>query len=355
MIISLQTISTLTSVLIVIISGMTVFGLFSNTKANGSTIRLGKYSTAKQVIEHFGKGNYLEGKVAIVTGGNAGIGLETCKALLSAGAKVYLCSRSIINGKKAIEEEVLKSGLGGYVVENLNDRCVIKQLDLEDLSSVKKFATDILATEKRIDFLILNAGIMKLPTREETNCGFEKQIAVNHYGHAYLTNLLKEKMKSQDLKSRIIILSSVGHTYCNNIDFNDIHYSKGRKYGDWGAYFQSKLCNLLYAKGLADDLVNSNVSVVSLHPGNIKTNLWKYSSIASLFFTDKSIPQGASTTIFAAVSPRIEDADLQGAYLVDCAPYPPSAYGQDIDKSLRNQLMKVTNDDLDNAIKKLNL
>jgi NAD(P)-dependent dehydrogenase (short-subunit alcohol dehydrogenase family) len=87
---------------------------------------------------------------------------------------------------------------------------VVKPLDLANLKSVKAFADDILKTEKRIDYLILNAGIMATPKLQRTSSGFESQIGVNHFGHAYLTSLLLSKMKSQDHPSRIVVLSSSG-------------------------------------------------------------------------------------------------------------------------------------------------
>src|SRR5690349_10858952 len=98
---------------------------------------LGAKSTAKEVIEKFGKGQYLTGITAVVTGGNSGIGLETCKALLYAGARVILCSRSVAAGQKALDEEVAKAGHGGYTVD-ITKNVVVKELDLNSLKSVKK-------------------------------------------------------------------------------------------------------------------------------------------------------------------------------------------------------------------------
>lgn len=142
---------------------------------------LGSKTTAKQIVDACGEGKYLKGKTAIVTGGNSGIGLETCKALASAGAKVILCSRDIKVGYEAIQGEIQEKGHGGYVVRDTSN-IFVKQLDLSSLASVKSFSEDILATEERIDFLVLNAGIMALPTRETTEVGFEKQLGVNHFG-----------------------------------------------------------------------------------------------------------------------------------------------------------------------------
>ncbi len=159
---------------------------------------LGKKSTAKDVVEAFGARSSLEGKTAIVTGGNSGIGLETCKVLAYFGCRVIMCSRSVENGIKVIDSEIKASGVGEYVCEDVSN-IVVKELELEDLTSVKRFADDIIATEKRIDYLIFNAGIMALPTLEFTKHGFEKQIGVNHFGHFYLFRLLRDKIGASDI------------------------------------------------------------------------------------------------------------------------------------------------------------
>jgi len=101
---------------------------------------------------------------------------------------------------------------------------IVYELDLENLSSIKSFADKCLH-ESRIDFLILNAGIMALPKLEYTVHGFEKQIGTNHYGHFYLTKLLLDKMKAQTFKSRIIAVSSKAHTR-GKVDLTDIHFKK---------------------------------------------------------------------------------------------------------------------------------
>lgn len=299
-----------------------------------------KKSTAKQVLDTFGEGQYLSGKTAIVTGGNSGIGLETCKTLSSAGCRVILCSRSVDAGNKAIQTEITKPGEGKYIVEDTSN-IVVKKLDLEDLSSVDSFATDILSSEGRIDFLVLNAGIMALPNAEYTAAGFERQIGVNHFGHAYLTLLLLNKMKNQDFPNRIVVLASTAHTMADGLDVNDLHYKKGRRYSGWGAYGQSKLANVLFAKSLGDKLKGTNTTAVSLHPGVISTNLWRASSLLSLLtplFTDKNIPQGAATTVWACLAPRVAESDMRGAYLSDCGPVLPNEKGQDLTGNLREAL-----------------
>ena len=172
-----------------------------------------------------------------------------------------------------MKEELARDGHGGYTVDTSN--VVVKSLDLCSLASIKAFAQDILATESRLDFLVLNAGIMALPKREFTDAGFEKQIGVNHFGHFYLTKLLREKMAGTPITAgRIVVLTSVAHNM-GKVDPSDLHYTKGRTYAAWEAYGQSKLANLLFAKGLADRLKGTSLTAVSVHPGVIRTNLWK--------------------------------------------------------------------------------
>jgi NAD(P)-dependent dehydrogenase (short-subunit alcohol dehydrogenase family) len=190
-----------------------------------------------------------------------------------AGARVILCSRSVSAGETAVKDELAKDGHGGYTVDTSN--VVVKALDLCSLASVKKFAQDFLATEDRLDFLVLNAGIMALPKLEFTDAGFEKQIGVNHFGHFYLVNLLKEKiLATPSTSGRIVVLSSVAHNMGSVVP-GDLHYKNGRAYSAWGAYGQSKMANLLYAKGLAERLKGTPLTAVSVHPGTIQTNLWK--------------------------------------------------------------------------------
>ena len=229
--------------------------------------------------------------------------METCKALASVGAKIILCSRSVQNGEKAVESEIKNDGLGKYKVAD--PKIIVKQFDLESLESVKRFADDVLSTETHIDGIILNAGIMALPNLEYTSTGLERQIGVNHFGHFYLVKLLEPLLLSQSTPCRIVSLSSIAHKYGDVIG-SDLHYKKGRSYGKWEAYGQSKLANLLFAKSLADRYreKGKEISAVSVHPGVISTGLARHmgpvaSFIYDTFFTDKTIPQGKRVFILA--------------------------------------------------------
>lgn len=275
--------------------------------------------TAKQVLDRFGDGMYLKRKVAIVTGGNSGIGLETCKVLASAGARVILCSRSVKAGESAVKEEIEKEGMGGYTVDSSN--IVVKALDLNKLSSIKAFADDFQATEGRLDLLVLNAGIMAVPKLQRTEDGFEQQIGVNHFGHAYLTRLLLPFMHKQDSTGRIAVLASSAHDK-GKPNNSDLNFKKDpSKYRAWDAYGKSKSANILYAKALAAKLQGTKLTAVSIHPGIIQTNLWRQSFFNRMIgsvITSKTIPQGAATTVYACVCPKIDTEGMRGEYLADC-------------------------------------
>lgn len=288
--------------------------------------KLGKASTAREVLEFYNAD--LSGKTAVVTGSNSGIGLETCKALASAGCRVVMACRNVELGREAVESEIKAMGEGGYVVADPD--VAVMELDLNDLLSVERFAAEVLEKETRIDFLVNNAGIMALKDLQFTKQGFEKQIGVNHFGHFHLTSLLLPKMKAQGTPCRVVTLSSVAHESFGELDLDNLHYSAGRKYSAWGAYGQSKLANLLFTKGLhARVMGDTSISALAVHPGVIRTQLWReqaswFNSLLLPFLKDKTIPQGAATTVYACVAPDLEGMRA-GAYLSDCKVELPSA------------------------------
>lgn len=199
---------------------------------------------------------------------------------------------------------------------------------------------------------------MALPKLEYTEDGFEKQIGVNVYGHFYLTQLLLPKLKLQSFESRVIVLSSSAHNM-GSIDVNNLHFKSGRSYNNWVSYGQSKLGDLLFAKELADRTKNTQITSCSVHPGVIQTALWRSSffssgigaSILGSIMSNKTIPQGAATTIYACLSPTIFNED-RGAYLVDCQNTKPScAQGCDVDGKLRKELWNKIESEINEVTK----
>jgi len=334
-----------------------------------SSAALGKRSTAAEVVAHFARAagvapeQLLAGKRAVVSGGNSGIGTETVKALALAGATVVFGSRSLKAGEEAIAAEICGRGpfarSGDYALgADAAARVSALQLDLERLDSVRAFA-EAAARGGSVDLLVCNAGIMALEKREETPNRWERQVGTNHHGHHYLISLLREKMVAQATPARIVLVASTAHAM-GGVDVSDLHFSKGRRaYSAWGAYGQSKLANILEAKELADQLAATKVAALSLHPGVIRTNLARHVSLldnAVLNFVfdklvvDKSIPQGASTTLFACLEPALDAPAARGAYLSDCAVATPSAAGVDADKALRRALWARTEEDIKAAL-----
>jgi NAD(P)-dependent dehydrogenase (short-subunit alcohol dehydrogenase family) len=306
----------------------------------------------------------LAGKTALVTGATSGIGLETAAALSSAGCRVLLCARNVNAGAIALATlSAPPSQPGGAcAVPALCN--VVAPLDLEDVASVRAAAAATLEAlhGAPLDLLVGNAGIMALPTREEAcgGRGWEKQMATNHFGHHLLVSLLRPQMAAQSAPARIVLLSSSGHQF-GTVNVDDLHFATpARPYSAWGAYGQSKLANILEAKELSDQLEGTNVTAVAVHPGVIKTNLMRHMPVwggggvlATLslavigpFVFDKSIPQGAATTLYACLAPDIPP----GSYLVDCAVAQPRDAAVDADKVMRRALWRVTEEQIQAAL-----
>mmetsp|Transcript_17348 Transcript_17348/g.29701 ORF Transcript_17348/g.29701 Transcript_17348/m.29701 type:complete len:387 (+) Transcript_17348:33-1193(+) len=346
---------------------------------------LGKKSTADDVVTRFGASGSLSGKTAVVTGGNSGIGLETVRVLAENGCKVILCSRSVEAG------EVAKASLqfteGADALGAAAERIIVKALDLSDLKSVetnaKSIADEVAAgslspaapstSTPQIDFLVLNAGILALPTLQRTPQGFEKQVGVNHFGHFHLAQKLLPLVAQKG--SRVVVLSSTAHTMGGKVDCEDLNYNKegGEGYTPWGAYGRSKACNMLFAKALSTRLAPFGASAFSVHPGVVATNLWReeqgpaaLSKFADRFLpsfvprlkdllpkiiSDKSIAQGAATTMYACLCPSLP-ATFPGAYLKDCdVAEVGKDYSSDPDGAFRERLWEATERDILNALK----
>ncbi|KAL9247107.1 hypothetical protein vseg_020572 [Gypsophila vaccaria] len=286
----------------------------------------GSASTAEQVT-HGVDASHL---TAIVTGGASGIGLETARVLALRNAHVFIAARNIKAANEA-KELILK--------DNKSARIDVLKLDLCSFKSVRECARNFLALNLPLNILINNAGIMFCPFQLSED-GIEVQFATNHMGHFLLTNLLLDKMKQTardtGIEGRIVNLSSIAHlhTYNHGIQFDKINEKMG--YSDKKAYGQSKLANLLHANELSLRLKaeGANITVNSVHPGIIMTNLMRHSYFLMRFLNVltgllfwKSVPQGAATTCFVALNPKMKG--VTGKYLADCNELEPSELARD--------------------------
>jgi NAD(P)-dependent dehydrogenase (short-subunit alcohol dehydrogenase family) len=248
----------------------------------------------------------LDGKIAIVTGGYAGVGLETTRALAAAGATVIVPARSQEKARAALE------GIDGVEIETL---------DLAEPASVDALAQRFLASSRPLGMLIDNAGIGFVPLARDAR-GFESQLATNHLGHFQLTLRLWPALVRAE-GARVVALSSRGHVR-SAFDFDDPHFHR-RPYDKWLAYGQSKTANALFALALDARGRANGVRAFSVHPGAVMTDLVRSMSEeevrAAVARSNtqsplKSAEQGAATTVWCAVSPDL--AGMGGVYCEDC-------------------------------------
>lgn len=267
-------------------------------------------STAQEVIN----GIDLSGKIAIITGGYAGIGLETTKVLAAAGATIIVPARDLEKAKKNLQG-----------IENAE----IEKLDLIDPESIDSFAEKFISSGRKLDLLINNAGIMWVPLRRDSR-GIESQLATNYLGQFQLTAKLWEALKKADA-ARVINVSSYGHQM-SPFDFEDPNF-ENREYHTLTGYGQSKTASNLFAAALDEKAKKFNVRAYSLHPGSVYgTDLGREEPIDLYIQMGthdengkikpeveaklKTIPQGAATTIWCATSPLLEN--IGGVYCENC-------------------------------------
>lgn len=248
-----------------------------------------------------------KGRIAIITGANAGLGYETTKWFVQKDIKVIMACRNLEKADRA-KTEILKE----YSAADIE----VMKLDLSSLKSVRSFASEFLAKYEKLDLLINNAGIM-IPPYSKTEDGFESQMGANYFGHFLLTSLLLDVINNTP-NARIVSLSSNAHR-SGKINFDDIHWEK--KYSRMKAYSQSKVACLMFALELQDRLENTGQKTLSLaaHPGVSNTELGKYIPrvlyylLFPLFsFLTHSPKNGALPTVMAALDPYVEGGEYFG-------------------------------------------
>ncbi|GAB2979380.1 SDR family NAD(P)-dependent oxidoreductase [Saccharothrix stipae] len=258
-------------------------------------------STAAEVVA----GIDLTGRRAVVTGGASGIGVETARALASAGAEVTLAVRDTSAGQRVADE------IGGTVR--------VARLDLADQASVASF---VAGWDGPLHILVNNAGVMATP-ETRTPEGWELQFATNHLGHFALTAGLHRFLAVEG--ARVVSVSSSAHLM-SPVVFDDIHFAD-RPYDPWAAYGQSKTANVLFAVEATKRWAADGITANALMPGGIMTNLQRHvdpDAMQELInrakvdgFTLKTPEQGAATSVLVATSPLLEG--VGGRYFEDCA------------------------------------
>ncbi|MCP9850427.1 oxidoreductase [Cyanobium sp. Morenito 9A2] len=252
----------------------------------------------------------LSGRLALITGANSGLGLESARALSEHGATVVLACRSRRRAEES-RDALLPKAKGGLEV---------LELDLADLTSVAAAAQRLADTWGRLDLLLNNAGVMALP-RSLTRDGLERQFGINHLGHFALTLQLLPLMEGRP-GARVVTVTSGAHLF-GRIAFDDLQGE--RRYNRWSAYAQSKLANVMFALELQQRLeaAGSGVSSLAAHPGMARTNLqpssisangsWiepiAYRLMAPLF---QSASMGALPQLHAAVAASARGGELYG-------------------------------------------
>jgi NAD(P)-dependent dehydrogenase (short-subunit alcohol dehydrogenase family) len=278
-----------------------------------------------------------QGRLAVVTGANTGLGFETAQVLAARGASVVLAVRDIEKGKRAAAR------IGGTTP---GADVIIQPLDLTSLDSIRAAADELRANHPRIDLLINNAGVMFTP-QQTTRDGFELQFATNHLGHFALTGLLLEQMLPVP-GSRVVTVSSTAHRIQARINFDDLQGQ--RSYSRVGAYSQSKLANLMFTYELQRRLSDADTTIaVAAHPGLAHTDLTRNSPpIAALFYQrvlSQNAAMGALPTLRAATDPDVRGGQYYGpGGLLGARGYPTPAHSskQSHDTAIQRRLWTIS-------------
>lgn len=256
----------------------------------------------------------LTGQTAVVTGAASGLGVETVRALLGAGARVIMPVRDTARGEEVARELAQATG---------NNDVHVVQLDLSSLASVRQAATEILKLAPQIRMLINNAGVMATP-QGQTADGFETQFGTNHLGHFQLTRLLMPALLAA-APARVVALSSSAHRL-SDIHWDDPNFQT-TPYDPWQAYGQSKTANALFAVELNRRYADQGVTANAVHPGGIMTGLQKHMPEGEAqrrgWIDENGVPnpafktpaQGAGTNVWAATAPELDG--VGGLFLED--------------------------------------
>ena len=253
----------------------------------------------------------LEGRTALVTGANSGLGLETSVLLAQSGARVLMACRN--------------PGKAEAAASRVCDRAEVVTLDLASLASVAEAAEQVGARTGHLDILVNNAGLMAVDEARTVD-GFEMQFGVNHLGHFALTAALMPQLLASE-RARVVNVSSFGHR-AGVMNFDDLMFEH-RPYDRWRPYFQSKLANLLFTRELERRLRRAGTPAQALaaHPGNARTNLghvghgFTNSMMRPSGWLAQPARIGALPLVRAAADPEAKGGEFYGPHL-QVAGYP---------------------------------
>jgi NAD(P)-dependent dehydrogenase (short-subunit alcohol dehydrogenase family) len=261
----------------------------------------------------------LSGQIAVITGGNSGIGKETAAALAGMGVQVVIAARNPAKAAAAVQE--LRQRAPNATVEHL-------PLDLASFASVRAFADTFNTHFERLDVLVNNAGA-SLRKRTVTEDGHETQFQVNHLSHFLLTALLHDRLTAAPA-ARLINVSSIGHTVPRHgLDFDDLDWER-RKYRGFIVYGHTKLANVLFTREYARRAEGSAITANAVHPGWVASNFGREGDMGPLIGVamilakpfEISSEAGARTSVYLASSPDV--ADVTGQYFYKCRVAKPS-------------------------------
>lgn len=297
--------------------------LWSAIKGKGPS-GFGYGSTAEQVTA----GLDLSGKTYLLTGVTAGIGQETLRVLTLRGARVIAAARTAERAAAAAEQ------IGASPVDSV-------ACELSEPSSVRACVDAVQTLGHRLDGVICNAGIMALASLQQSH-GVEMQLMTNHVGHFILVTGLLDQLTDE---GRVVVVASTAHRRAAEVGIEFDNLSGERNYDPLRAYGQSKLANILFARQLAARLAGTSKTANAIHPGVIRTRLFRHMSPAARIALGvagpvalKTIPQGAATQVYVATHPSC--AAISGEYFKDCNVAGTTKNGADMEMAAK--LWKAT-------------
>lgn len=261
----------------------------------------------------------LNGKVALVTGANSGIGAVTARELALQGYHVFLACRDADKAQQvinAIDQQSCGQAKAEFIA-----------LDLASLDSIRACAAQFLAKKLPLHLLICNAGLAG--HKGMTKSGFELTFGVCHVGHFLLTQLLTEKL-IESKPARVVVVSSKAHRHAKGIDFDAV-IRPTESMGALKEYAVAKLANVLFVKELGRRLYGTGVTAYAVHPGVVSTNVWRSLPKPMVKVLSRwmiSPEEGAQTTLYCATQPQLSGET--GMYYDNCKVTASSGTAQDI-------------------------